>query len=66
MMPGKDRLQEIVKENVENARVWAENIGVAAKQPRGSTEKAVDDCAIHAHAAIDKAAEAAKVLVREG
>ena len=64
-MPGKDRLEEIVRENVARARQMADNIDVAAQHPRGSTEKAVTDCATHAHEAIDSAAEAARILVRE-
>lgn len=66
VMPGKDRLKEIVKESVERARLMGANIDVAANHPGGATVDSVTDCAQHAHEAIDTAAEAARILVREG
>lgn len=65
-MPGKDRLIEVVKESVEEARLAGDGIAVAAIYPDGASEASVGASARVAHEAIDKAADAAKILVREG
>lgn len=64
-MPGRDRLVEIVKESVEQARQAGDSISVASVYPDGVTEATVDRSADVAHAAIDKARDACKVLIRE-
>lgn len=64
-MPGKARLQEIATEQVSRARDMAQRIKVTADHPVGARIADVDECARSAHEAIDKAAEAARILVRE-
>lgn len=64
-MPGKDRLIEIVKESVNTATDQAAYIESAAGNPRTSSEAVVSEHARVAKEAIDTAAEACKVLVRE-
>ncbi len=64
-MPGRDRLVEIVNEQVEQARQAGDAISVAATYPDGTSSSAVDRDLEKGHAALDKAAEACKILIRE-
>jgi hypothetical protein len=64
-MPGKARLQEIATEQVNRARDMAQRIKVTADHPGTATIAGVDECARSAHEAIDRAADAARILVRE-
>jgi hypothetical protein len=64
-VPGKERLQEIVKESVEQARVAGQNLDVAAQQPRGLTVADVEVSRKIAKEAVDKAADACRVIVSE-
>lgn len=65
-MPGRDRLQEIVKESVANLTDEAGQLAHAAENPGQVNESFVAEHARHAHESIDKAADACKILVREG
>jgi hypothetical protein len=64
-MPGRQRLQEILTESIANLGTEAVQIGHAGRFPESLTEGYIDEHAGHAHAAIDRAAEAARILVRE-
>ncbi len=66
LMPGKERLQEIVNQEAHAAITSAGQIVQSAVYPKDATEATVTEHAGRAHAAIDRAAEAARILVREG
>lgn len=64
-MPGKDRLIEVAKESIKDVHAETGHLEHAAEHPDQVTESYVDEHTRHAHAAIDKAAGAVKILVRE-
>lgn len=64
-MPGRDRLIEIAREATDRAKIMAQNIDVAARNPTGATVESVERCADYAHEAIDRAVDAARILVKE-
>lgn len=65
-MPGRDRLQEIVDEQTKQADVASNNLRVASKQPHGLTVADVENSRRIGHEALDRAADAVTILVREG
>ena len=65
-MPGRDRLQEIVHQSASDLVNEANRLCEAANAPGQVTQDFVTEHAAHAHAAVDRAAEACRVLVREG
>lgn len=64
-MPGRDRLIEIVKEQVNAVSQETGHFTHAAANPGEVTEASVDAHASNAHQAIEEAAKWAKILVRE-
>lgn len=64
-MPGKDRLLEIVETQVQQAYVAGQNLRTASKQPKGLTTEDVEVSRKIGHEALDKAADAASILVSE-
>ena len=64
-MPGRDRLREIVRESIEAAGKATDGIADCAVNADHMGGATVDQYAQQAHGAIDRAAEAAKVLCRE-
>jgi hypothetical protein len=64
-MPGRDKLIEIVKEQAQDLSAEAAHLVHAAEHPGQCTEGYVAEHARHAHSAIDKAADAARILVVE-
>lgn len=65
-MPGRDRLKEIVKEQVYAATTATGHLTNAAEHPGQTTPTDVAQHVLDAHEAIDKAADAVQILVREG
>lgn len=65
-MPGRDRLIEVVNEQVKEAVTEAGKLVDAAADPGSSSIMHVDATAQRAVEAVGKAAEAARILVREG
>jgi len=65
-MPGKERLQEIVSEQVKEAVTEAGKLVDAANDPGASSILHVDAVTERAAEALSKALDAARILIREG
>lgn len=65
-MPGRDRLREIVNEQVKEVITEAGKLVDAANDPGSSSILHVDAVADRAAEALGKARDAARILIREG
>ena len=65
-MPGRDTLKETVKQSTRDMVDEANRLWEAADKPGQVTEGFVREHARHAREAVDRAEDAALVLVREG
>lgn len=64
-MAGQEKLREIITRSARDVAAELGHLEHAAAEPGQVTEGYVNEHAQHAHQAIDRAAEAARVLVKE-